>query len=420
MYNNKRSVMGKWKRILIVAALTASVILALPVWGVGSAEAAPSESGKLNLEPKSCTLKVERAATTQEGVVIVDLYKVADAVKEDGYEAYHLKATGSYTGIQDILDGMKVKINNGVVEPVNNENGVNEIYRKLAQTVAKTALATKDGELVNKPSKDMSKPISGKSLAEFKELDPGMYLVVAHGDMKPEQYIREMNAADDILGDKEAPDYYYEGDDGSQIVTVATSGGYVYTYLPELISLPARVDEGGYVLGGSFSTADTENAWESTVTATLKSEQSKELTSLRIIKEFNNVSDDDVVKEDGFVFRYEVWQDEIFLFSDVETIYYGKSNTCETMKKIPVGATVKVKEIYSGAAFRPGMTEEMEANIEDGVYVITFNNTYTGNNTGGNVINNRFTYDGSDGWNPEQDPLKNLDNSLVSSGQTGQ
>lgn len=440
MYNNKRSVMGKWKRTLIAAALTASVILALPVWNVERAHATEAdEPKKLNLEEK-CTLTISRTVedAKRQGDVVVDLYRVADAVPSEGYDAYTLTLLEAYKGLEkDLRTAMSEGMKDG--KPNNpNVNGVNASYRKLAQAAAEIALEPqtveeeKDGETISvqKPTGVLEKQIDlseGKKEDKAEGLEPGMYLVIAHGkDLTVDRYVARMAVNDYTKED--APEYVPGIDSQTdQIVTKAYSDGYAYTYLPELISLPARVDENGNIISGSFNTADTAHRWETTLTATLKSEQSRELAALRITKTFAHedstpLSGDELIKEDGFAFRYEVYLDEEFLFSDVETIYYkaGEPNRCDTEKKIPVDATVRVTEIYSGAAFSPETLEGKTAvrNPESGMFEVTFNNTYTGNNTGGNVINNRFTYNSSDGWNPVQDPLKDLDNSLVSSEQT--
>lgn len=432
--------MGKWKRILIAAALTASVILALPVWNVGSAQAVDA-SEKLNLTEK-CTLEINRTVGNAnfQGDVVVDLYRVADAVKENGYEAYKLTAIDPYTGIQSTLNTAmnmtKDVSGNWITDPT--VGGVNEAYRGLAQDVAEIALGfstqeTGEGEdKVSTPIPLQSPTASielleGATEGKAENLEAGMYLVVAHGKgLTVDQYVERMTAE---VGKEDAPQYGSK--EGTQIVTKAYYNGYVYTYLPELISLPARVDANGTVVSGSFNTADTAHRWATDLTATLKSEQSRELAPLRIKKTFqdvsgNNLKGNELVKQDGFTFRYEVRVDGKFLFSDVETIYYNATGpngtgpyTCETEKKIPVGegVTVTVTEVNSGAAFTPDSAGGKTASwIEEngvGVYEISFVNTYTGNLTGGNVINNRFTYSVEEGWDANQYPLKPLDESIV-------
>lgn len=434
MGDKKRSVMNKWKRTLIAAALTASVILALPVWNVGSAEAVDA-SEKLDLTER-CILTINRTVENAkfQGDVVVDLYRVAkaDDTQTKGYEAYKLTAIDPYTGIQSTLDTAmnmtKDVSGNWITDPT--VSGVNESYRKLAQDVAEIALGFSTQE-TGEGEGEVSTPIplqktasielpKGATEGKAENLEAGMYLVVAHGKgLTVDQYVERMTAE---VEKEDAPQYGSK--EGTQIVTKAYYNGYVYTYLPELISLPARVDANGTVVSGSFNTADTTHRWATTLTATLKSEQSRELAALRITKTFqdvsgNNLTGNELVKQDGFTFRYEVRMDGEFLFSDVETIYYDAKGefgtgqyTCETEKKIPVGegVTVTVTEVNSGAAFTPDSAGGKIAlwNMADGVYEISFVNTYTGNLTGGNVINNRFTYSVDEGWDANKESLKPL------------
>ena len=92
MYDKKRSGIGKWKRTLTAFAVTASVILALPAWSVGRAEASPEL-----VRPESCSLTIKRASdSTAQADIVVDLYKVANAEDLPGYDAYTLSLNAPY------------------------------------------------------------------------------------------------------------------------------------------------------------------------------------------------------------------------------------------------------------------------------------------------------------------------------------
>ena len=210
MYNNKRSVMGKWKRTLIAAALTASVILALPVWNVGRAEAtetdetgnAPTDTpdagnaqtdGKLDLSGKTkATLNIKRAGEKEhQGDIEVALYKVATAVPVPGYDAYTLSVKD--TPYSSLSDDLKKALDQEEQET----KGENALYRDLAQKAARIALGvakTEDGKLTASPLETAKEPvpISKDAVGQFTNLDPGMYLVIAYGkDLTPDGSVKK-------------------------------------------------------------------------------------------------------------------------------------------------------------------------------------------------------------------------------------
>lgn len=414
MYNNKRSVMGKWKRTLIAAALTASMILALPVWNVGSAEATEAdepdntpttdtptagnrEFERLNWD-ETPTLTITRD-NNSVGNLEVDLYLVATAKPVSGYDTYTLelqplyneKAPKGEKSISDLLDEAK---------ETEYESGVNASYRQLAQKVAAKAL-----ELKYKPIDTIKLP--GEPT---KELQAGMYLVVPHGaGMKPEQYIRKMKAN---VADEDAPDYFKES--GDQYVTIASSEGYIYSYLPELISIPSKEDN-----GGAFNTAQRGN-WLYDVTATLKSQKEVQTASLEIVKKLDLAP----LTTDSCVFEITAVFDNRTVLHTYKSINFGPED--KTQKKItlenliPVGSTVTVKEEKAGASYEIKQGESSDRKFvaeqnteskdvvvtaENGLtFSVTFNNTRTGSGGGSGAITNNYKYSATtSGWgNPTQ------------------
>lgn len=412
MYDRKRSIMGKWKRVLIAAALTASVILALPVWNVGRAEATETDEtektpdagntgntqtgGKLNLE-QEITLTVKRATETPQGDIEVDLYKVANAVPKTGYDTYDLTLRSSYSteeisGLLEAAMEIKKNANGEVIDP--NVNGINESYRALAQKVANIALGVtkdSDGKLTVTPVETDIDPISisGSGNGKFNNLGAGMYLVIAHGkDLTPEQYISEI-----------------ETDGTKQLITMAYHNGYVYSYLPELISLPMRA-AGETAPGGSFQTSSTA-PWQYNVTVTLKAEEESEMASLQILKTFSGASGA-LAGEDGCVYQVEAELNGKKVYSNAVAIKYQGTATGGVLldKVIPVGATVTVTEVYYGAGF--DLTSDGDSESPVGTVIIrsaaadtentvgntaSFVNTYNGGSSGGDIVTNKFPLD---------------------------
>lgn len=385
MYDKKRSGIGKWKCALTAFAVTASVILALPAWSVGRAEASPEL-----VKPGSCSLTIKRASdSTAQADIVVDLYKVADAEDLLGYDAYTLALNAPYntSELAASLEAAQEQENGASVS-----DGGNALYRTMAQDVAKIALAIEEKEetkvTVKGPAQEPSKTAtmnSGENTLTIQGIDPGMYLVVAHGSgMNAAQYTTQVG----------------EGAD-KQLATMAYSDEYVYTYLPELIALPSR----GSAPIGSFNTADNDVEWSSDVTATLKSEQASRLASLQIGKTFMVSEDAVIAGGDGCVFQIEATLNDEIVYSNVVAIpYEGRATGSVTLSKVvPVGAEVTVTEVYSGAAFTVSGEEVKsivaEADREDGAIEnnVFFTNNSNGIGTSGDIVTNSFTH-GADGW----------------------
>lgn len=382
MQDNKRSVTKKWKYGLAAAALAVSVITALPVWTVGLAQAAP------DLETP-CTLTIQRKSETKQGDITVDLYKVAEAVPVNGYDAYQLELLDAYSGFESKLDAA---MGQGTQQP----EGANALYRELAQDLAGAVLPKKappaGGTEQTLPTPDYSIEIpaagNGKGTAQVL---PGMYLVIAHGaGLSPERYTTSVKE---------------EGTGAEKIATAAYSGGYIYTYLPELISLPMRsIGEGGTPTG-SFGT-DGKGEWLDILTVTLKSEEDTELAGLIIEKHFTNPDGAAIPGTEGCVYQIEATLDGETVYSNSKALMYkdavNGTGTVVLEKIIPVGAQITVTEVYDGAAFdiEDGADRTITA-VSDGDGInnrVSFTNKANGNGTGGDIVENSFT-DGDAGWN---------------------
>lgn len=405
MNDNKRSAGKKWRNALIAAALTASMILALPAWSVKPAEAAPTE--KLDLS-QNCTLTIKRAGTdpAKQGAIEVDLYKVAAATAVPGYDAYKLGLSDegeTFYGseIRDILEGTQEVP--GVQDPSNNqtvredpENNIdkaydyNANYRQLAQMAAERVLAPKDGETVSgndiaggtAPIYIGTVTINGEESKTFSGLKHGMYLVIAHGaDLTAAQYI---------------------GNKDGQLVTMAYNQGYAYRFLPELISLPIRGNDGN-APQGIFSTAQSAGDWQYEVAAELKAEETVRMHDLTIEKEFGTLPAGAVVTgNDGCVYRIDAVLNGQTVYSKVVAISYKGTRSVTLPQVIPEGATVTVTEVYDGASFdidKEANRTKTVALGNDDVYRVSFTNSYNNTSNGGGIVVNTFTKNnGSYNW----------------------
>lgn len=401
MYDNKRSVTKKLKYGLIAAALTVSLAAALPVWTVGQAQAAP------DLTAGGCSLTIERASETKQGNVVVDLYKIASAEPLTGYDTYQLTLEGEYAGFEDEL--------NTAMDPKRpGEAGANTLYRELAQKIARQVLLsssknTEEGETASASTTSLTpaKTVNLSENSKISGLDPGMYLVIAHGKgLTPAQYTTNVTE---------------EGTGAQKLATVAYANEYVYTYLPELVALPMKVSGVGGAAPdpsaapdapeGSFGTAD-EGDWVNHVTIELKSEESLALAGLLISKTFQVPEGTVVSDREGCVYQIEATLGGETVYSNVVALKYDGSaaGSVRLEKIVPVGAEITVTEVYDGAGFQAegAVVKTIGSAVADDGDVINNNvffvNIANGNGTGGDIVTNSFTDEGDSGWHWNNQP----------------
>lgn len=406
MSDKKRSAMKKWKRTLIATALTASMILALPVWNVGRAQAAP------NTANGSCKLTVQHADSDANKLnVVIDLYKVASVdTSFTGYDAYKLNLETAYkTADVEDKDGNVIKGTETIFKEAQNPGegqSSNALYQEMAQKVAEIALGQKEGSTAQATSLHATFGGDGKKSATFENLDPGMYLIVAHGEELTDikDYVTK------VKDDKE----------NEKLATIAYNNQYVYTYSPELISLPMRATENGGVPEGSFGTAE-RTEWLNEVTVNIKTEEALRHASLEIIKNLDKAP----LTDDSCVFEITAeWNGAVY--HSFKSVSFGENDgTSKTIKLeglIPVGAEVTVTEVFSGASYTISETTARTQTIngaqadtvdeETGVITInnrvTFTNTRTDSGAGSGAITNNFKYSDTDGWGGSNDRGESL------------
>ena len=167
----------KKRWICLLAAFSLAV-------GVITAKPAPSEAASpLDLERKDCSLTVnpEDPAKTDEekfgedlksSGVVVDVYKVADAVKIAGYDSYTYEFTGAYKGISFTGNPMEAEARE---------------WERLSQEAAGIPLAA---DAANLQPVAQGVDITDAASHVVGSLETGLYLLIAHGkDLAvPEDY----------------------------------------------------------------------------------------------------------------------------------------------------------------------------------------------------------------------------------------
>lgn len=331
----------KWKAITAIA-LACVLVAAIPGLS-GSARAVDLDA--------ECSLTVnagssQLAEDLERANVVLDLYKVADAVPVAGVDTYDYEMTEPYA---------KLEIPN---EPAQ------EDWVALAQQAAEIAL---DGGIPAVAEAEAGKPV--------RHLEAGLYLIIARGkDL--EDYVTTVSDEDEI----------------ERIATVAESWEYKYTYLPELVSLPGKpADE-----NGGLSTSNPGD-WMYEVTINLKPSQSSRLNSIEIVKNLTGFNPGGPAT---FVFSVEATRNGWTVYSDVKSMVFTQAGTQSiTIDNLPIGADVTVTEIYSGASYSletPG-TQTMKVSAEE-VASVSFTNSPTTEIKTGGSITNSFSYDEEGDW----------------------
>lgn len=334
------------------------------VLAVGLTVAAPKLSGEVKAVDlnKNCSLTIapggaEFEDLSEEAKVVVDLYKVATAVQVSGYDTYTYEFAEGYEALKEIFD----------------KNPKNAQWGEMAQAAAEYAL--EKGEPSQKET-----PVNQK----VEGLDCGLYLLIARGS--------------DVADYKTT----VTTEDGEQkIATIANSKTHVYTFAPELISLPGKqaTDENGNVSNTTSGNGD----WIYDMQVTLKPQQDPRFGSLEIVKKLITYNVDVPAV---FVFQIEGVLDGKNVYSNVATLEFTEPGQKKALiENIPVGAEVTVTEVYSGASYKITSADVQNATIDAAdVASVEFTNDHTPTPHGGGGVNNHFTYDTQNGWQLEQQP----------------
>lgn len=350
-------------RILAAFVLVLCLLLTLPLIPKGVAQADSLDLGK------TCSLTVKPgtiAEQDEDGVKVqIDLYKVADAVKDEAYETYGFKANGAvYESLQEDLD--------------DTANLNNAKWQELAQEAARLTLESEQ------PKPD---PVAGGLTGTPIGLESGLYLIIARD-----------------AGLTEPKDYMSKTSEG-KLVTKAYSKEYSYTYLPELVALPSTTD----LMNGDRQPVMTSGgAWNYHLTATLKPEQSKRFAPLDLVKVLTGYEKNTPAT---FVFEVKVYESRAAKEAGsepIDTNVYAIDFDAAGEKqihiadRIPIGAYVVVTELYSGSFYEPqgSTTQQFEMTEEGGR--VTFVNDYSENpppgDNGGSIVNH-FEFEKSESHN---------------------
>lgn len=135
-----------------------------------------------------------------------------------------------------------------------------------------------------------------------------------------------------------------------------------------------------------------------------------------MLPEYETIEGDVTPRPVTFIFQVDAtWEDKIGgtgskTYSDVVAIDFteaGSKNAYEIGKEVrfPVGATVTVKEVYSGSSYQPYPDDVVDEDVQreafeksttiseaEQTFGVTFTNYYNRRHTDGHGITNNFTY----------------------------
>lgn len=368
----------RWICLLTAVMLSAGVCMAEPV----ASDAAPLEEDAGGFVAGKCSLIVnpedpDKAEADRfgedlkEAEVVIDLYQVAKAVKVKGYDTYSYQVNPDY----------------GLSIPEYPEGGD---WEKLAQQAAEAAIKKGDA------SDTLVK--SGVPAGEKADLDAGLYLVIARGSSltDAEDYLTEITQKEEETGDET-----------TTYATVAYSKKNAYLFAPQLISLPTKEADAD----GVINTANPGD-WIYDLSVNLKPEQTARFGSLEIVKTLSTYETEEGIQEPvTCVFEVTGTLGEETVYSNVESITFtAAGQESAVLDRIPAGASVTVREVYSGSSYELTVPGDRSTVIAaDDVVSVNFENTYTREQKKGHGIKNQFVYDENGRWQWYSDPPQDAD-----------
>lgn len=329
---------------------------------------------------KPSSLKVtlatqEAPAVIDYGGIQVDAYLVAQAEQSQGYDTYTYAPVAGGPFAQLDVEALNKALGSG------NSTEATQASHDYAQAALSAALAdlqSASPSLSTAPHASM-RVASAACEADFAALDSGLYLLVAHG------------------ANLSASDYATTLADG-KAATLAYSATKEFAFEPVLVSLPTRegaVDQPLTTASGS--------GWTHNARIMLKPQVAPRMGSLEIVKSLQRFETDGTGVDSAATFVFSVQATDAqgeTVYDDVVSMVFNKPGDQKVLieNKIPVGSTVTVREVYSGASYQVVGPQEKTAVIQaNDVVQVSFTNTNDNTKVHGGSVTNSFAY-GEGGW----------------------
>ena len=391
----RRAAGRRWQPVAILLAAVL-MVLSVPI-GLTPAYAVDLGDCSLTVIPGNAMALED----LEKAGVVIDLYRVADAVEVSGYDTYDWSVNAPFAEKIGTID----------------KNIDGDGWKKLAKQAADVVLGeAPEGETKWDPTAaaekiDSSLKSTGNPAGtEIKDLKAGLYLVVARGtfDIKENKYA--------AVAEGETPET-------SGTVTIANSETISYKFSPELVSLPTKE-----AVNDVINTANP-GPWISNPTITLKPSQEERLGNLEIVKTLDDYADREkkvgenprMMKDPAtFVFKMTVYEDESkakVIKEDYLSAVFDEFGTKTLLvENLPVNSFVVVKEEYSGRNYSAKVEEGSATIIADETVQVPFENYYDDREGGGGSVTNKFTNSEEKGkWTWEQVTDSSTTGSVVQS-----
>ena len=339
------------KRNRWIAALLLAVGALGAVTGLaGTAQAVVDQT-------RMCTVAITAVNSEDHGVqedvkqadVVADFYKVADIVQDDDGKI-------SVTPLEPYRQSV----------PTDLATKDKAAWEAAAQQAAAVAL---DGD-------HAKTTLSADGTVQTGKLNSGVYLLLAHGSkLDAKAYVRRTTTGNTM-----------------KISTVAATNDYTYTYAPQLISLPDISAAESAQADGDWNYGDAAHPHRIALApAITKNVNGLELSAT--VKNYAKGQGDPVL---------------VFHITGVDTTYdaytaltFQQAGTQSvTIADIPKGATVKVKQVYSGACYAVSGENTKTVKLpETGTVSAAFTSDYNRSKNGGTGVVNHFQYTTGSGGN---------------------
>ena len=358
-------------------------------------------------EITACTVKVDLSANNYNGdiykaQVMADLYLVVPAKYNASYDSYDLDFDRFNTELSDLKSDFQKTIYGeayGTPEYTYDPEYRPDYVSLMNDTVIPYILDTQ---------KTFTIAASGQTAGEestnftIEGLAPGMYILVPHG--------KDLTAKKDYVATVTEKATEEGKPDVTRYASVAHSDTKEYLFTPQLIFVPTKdaVDD----IIATYNPGE----WKDELTVSLKSQQRDRFGKLKITKtldDYIDLSEDEAYNEPvTFVFEITGTMTTTKDGVSTEAVVYKNTAGIEfkaageesiELDRIPVGAKVTVKEVYSGSHYTPvGATSVGDLVISaEEVQEASFENKHSGRN-GGHGIINEIEYNDEGEWVSEQ------------------
>lgn len=340
------------KRTVLVASVLAVAVALLAFGGFRAYGAFGSGSNTLTVDIVANDYAEDLASSD----MVLDLYKIADATRNDTYETY------DYMLLEPFVDDKAMRRFMDEKDWVEFSKQVYEIIATQDVTAVRKDVAVEDQQVV------------------FDGLKDGIYAVVPHGK------------------------------DG--VIDAAYSRRYAYKFSPSVIALPTKDAIDGVVNSGN------SGDWLDEATVYVKPSREHIYGDLEINKTVEGFAGEPATFVFHIYGELvdEISDDKLTYDNYASVTYDGtEESSVATVTHIPAGMTVTVEEVYEGARYSAALSEATRKtvgpivsshDVETGqgtIVSVEYHNVQDDRIIGGNGIENNFEYnpkseDAENGW----------------------